>query len=169
MVYYGPANFLWLSDIVLFLTLVGVILENRLLISMAGIGGIVIELLWGLSFVFSIFYKCCLPRVTDYMFDPALPFWVRFLSLFHVVLPFVLVWLIMRIGYVQLALPLQTLFVWIVLVITWLTTPPADNINAVFSYLIFNISPFLYLMLEGLLLAAVFFATHKVLVTIKRR
>ena len=43
---YGPQNFLWLSDIGLFLTVLALWLKSSLLISMACVGVLFIELLW---------------------------------------------------------------------------------------------------------------------------
>jgi hypothetical protein len=167
-VYYGPANFLWLSDIILLLTIFGVFFENRLLISMAAVGGLVLELGWGITFVLSVLFKCRFSQVCGYMFDNALPIWVRSLSLFHIVVPFLLLWIIMKWGYVRIALPLQILLTWIVLSTTWFITDPTRNINGVFSYQFLNINAFAYLSIQCLLFALIFLATHKVLVTVKK-
>jgi hypothetical protein len=72
-------------------------------------------------------------RVTDlagYMFDARKPRFVRALSLFHVVLPGVLIWMLHELGYDSRALAGQTLLAWIVLPITYAVTRPSDeNIN----------------------------------------
>ncbi|HSX03668.1 MAG TPA: hypothetical protein VLG76_02960 [Rhabdochlamydiaceae bacterium] len=137
---------------------------------MAAVGGIVIELLWGILFLFSLFSSIRVPYITDYMFDPTLPIWLRFLSFYHVIIPFLLLFLIRRLGYVRLALPLQTLLTWILLIVAWSMTEPALNINGVFGYqhLAF-ISAFLYLILEALLIALIFFATHCFLIRFKKK
>jgi len=48
--YYGPQNFLWMSDIGLFLTLGAVWLESPLLISVNLCAFLVVELAWNLDF-----------------------------------------------------------------------------------------------------------------------
>lgn len=158
-----------MSDIVLFLTIIGVVTEARLLISMAAIGGLVLELGWGVIFVFSVFYDRCFSNFTSYMFDACIPFGVRFLSLFHVVLPFLLIWLVAKLGYVRAAFPLQTLLVWIVLFTSWLITDPAKNINHVFCHSWLNLSPFTYILILSLFFSLIFYATHRFLMTLKKR
>src|SRR5437762_13963784 len=46
--------------------------------------------------------------LADYMFDPNIPLFVRGLSTFHGWLPFVLLWLVWRLGYDRRALRAQT-------------------------------------------------------------
>ena len=48
---YGPQNFLWGSDLVLFGTLLAVWLESRLLASMMAIAALIPELLWTIDYV----------------------------------------------------------------------------------------------------------------------
>jgi len=76
------------------------------------------ELLWSAS------YFCRL------LFNPSKPRFVRALSLFHVVVPAVLIWMLHVRGYDSRALIGQTLLAWIVLPLTYAVTTPADeNIN----------------------------------------
>ena len=46
--------------------------------------------------------------MTTYMFDPAIPLFVRGLSPFHGWLPFLLLWLVARLGYDRRAFGAQT-------------------------------------------------------------
>ena len=48
------------------------------------------------------------------MFDPDKPRYLRALSLFHIVLPLTLLWLVARLGYDARALVAQTMLAWIV-------------------------------------------------------
>jgi hypothetical protein len=66
------------------------------------------------------------------MFDFDRALYLRGLSLFHVFLPLVMVLLLCRLGYGRRALLAQTLLTWIVRVVTYLVTDPADDINLVF-------------------------------------
>lgn len=130
---YGPANFLWFSDIALFGTAVALWREDALLASMMAVGVLVPELIWNVSFFARLLLGIRVTSLADYMFDAKLPPFVRGLSLFHVVLPLMLLWLVSRLGYDPRALAGQTLLAWLVLPATWLLTDPAKNINWVFG------------------------------------
>ena len=68
------------------------------------------------------------------MFDPEKPRYLRALSLFHVVLPITLLWMIARLGYDTRALVAQTVLAWIVLPVTYAVVRPHDeNINWVYG------------------------------------
>ncbi|HEV8439808.1 MAG TPA: membrane-associated protein [Methylomirabilota bacterium] len=129
---YGLANFLWFSDIALVMTAIALWAENRLLASTMAVGVLLPELLWSVSF----FGRLAGVRATDlasYMFDTRLSLFLRSLSLFHVVLPVVLVWMLHALGYDGRALAAQTLCAWLVLPMTYWLTEPAKNINWVFG------------------------------------
>jgi hypothetical protein len=68
------------------------------------------------------------------MFDSKIPRQVRALSMFHVALPPLTIWLLHRYGYDSRGLLLQTLLAWIVLPVSYLTTKPADNVNWVYGF-----------------------------------
>ena len=132
---YGPENFLWGSDIALFVTLLAVWIENRLLASMMAVGVLLPELLWIVDFTCRLIAGPeALPTLgTRYMFNSEISVLVRGLSLFHIVLPVLLVWLVYRTGYHRRALVCQTLLAWLVLLITYLVTEPSANINWVYG------------------------------------
>lgn len=158
---YGPGNFLWISDITLFLAFLACVFESSFIASMAAIGGLVFETLWVIDLFVGLFFGHAF--LTDYMFNSELPLWVRFVSLFHITLPFLLFWLIWRLGYDRRAWIYETFLIWVVLVATRLLTKPEENINLVFSYR--EISwlyshPFLALFMQGLIVALVFALTH---------
>ncbi len=127
--HHGPTNFLWASDIALFLVFVAVWLEKPLPNSMMAIGVLPFELAWTVDFLAG----ARLIGMASYMFNPDLPLYLRALSLYHLALPPVMVFLLYRLGYDRRALLAQTLLVWIVLPATYLLTDPADNINLVFG------------------------------------
>lgn len=128
---YGPQNFLWGSDIALFATLLAVCIEHRLLASMMAVAVLVPELLWTVDFFGRLFGgQEALPGSgTRYMFNPEISLLVRGLSLFHLILPLLLIWLVRRFGYHRRALLYQTLLAWLVLPVTYLVTEPSANIN----------------------------------------
>jgi hypothetical protein len=133
---YGPKNFLWGSDIALFVTLLALWTGNRLLASMMALAVLVPEVAWSIDFTFRFIIgpdAAPMPG-TQYMFDSEIPLFVRVLSLFHVILPVLLVWLVYRLGYERQALLYQTLLLWIVLPLTYFVTDPSDNINWVYGF-----------------------------------
>ena len=126
---YGPQNFLWFSDLALIMLLIAVWRENALINSMAALMVLVFELGWNAAF----FTGGRLHSGVDYMFDGSLPLYLRGLSLFHVFLPLMIIWLLLRLGYDRRALKLQTGFLWAVLLLSFLHSPESENINWVFG------------------------------------
>ena len=133
---YGPANFLWGSDIALLLTLVALWTGNRLLPSMMALGVLLPELVWIIDFALRLLLgpEAIPLDSTLYMFDPGIPLWIRGLSLYHIALPIVLVWLLYRFGYQRRALLWQTLLLSLVLPLTYAVSDPAANINWVHGF-----------------------------------
>lgn len=126
---YGPANFLWGSDIALLLAVPALWLEHSLLASMMLLGVLVPEVLWNLSYFWRLLTGKSFIGLADYMFDPAKPGYLRALSLFHVPLPLLLLWMVHIFGYARDALIWQTLLCWILLPLTVWLTDPKENVN----------------------------------------
>lgn len=120
---YGPTNFLYFCDLALFLTLAAVWLENRLLASMAAVGIIFPQIvLWcgdfaahliGIKFI----------GMTDYMFDAHRPLFLRGLSFFHGWLPFLLLFIVARLGYDRRALLAWTGVAWSAILVSFAFLP----------------------------------------------
>lgn len=130
---YGPGNFLWFSDIALLVTAISLWLESSLLNSMMALAVLVPEIAWNLDYFFRLLSGKKLIGLSSYMFDPYKSKFLRGLSLFHVVLPGIIIWLLIRLGYHPFALPAQTILSWMVLPATYFFTDPAENINWVFG------------------------------------
>ncbi len=133
---YGPQNFLWVSDIALFATLLAIWLGSRLLASMMAIAALLPEILWTADFFGRLLVGPeMLPGLgTRYMFNAEIPLLIRGLSLFHVALPVLLVWLVSQFGYDRRACLYQTFLAWLVLLTTYLVTEPSANINWVYGF-----------------------------------
>jgi hypothetical protein len=71
--------------------------------------------------------------IAEYMFKSDIPLFVRGLSLFHLVLPFFLVWLVYRLGYDRRAWIVQTVLFWVLLLVCFFFTEPSQNINWAFG------------------------------------
>lgn len=130
---YGPGNFLWFSDIALFS--VGIVLwtGNKLLLSMMAVGVLALELVWNLDYFGRLLTGHQLLGLSAYMFDESKSLFLRGLSLFHVVLPVLVIWLLLEWGYEPEALYWQTALAWVVLPLTYFLTDPKENINWVFG------------------------------------
>jgi hypothetical protein len=139
---YGPTNFLYFCDISLFVTLIGIWSESAVLVSMAAVGIVAPQILWNVDFAFGL----CgghLTGMTAYMFNEKSPLFLRGLSLFHGWLPFLLVYLVWRLGYERRALVCWTVLTWVLLTVcyTLMPGPRADaasistpvNINYVYG------------------------------------
>lgn len=126
---YGPANFLWGSDIALLVTVPALWLENGLLASMMTLGVLVPEVLWNLSYFWRLATGKSFIGLADYMFDQEKPGYLRALSLFHIPLPLLLLWMVHVLGYDRDALLWETLVCWAVLPLSVWLTDPRENVN----------------------------------------
>lgn len=140
---YTPWNFLYFCDVALLLTLVAIWRENALLVSMSSVAILLPQTLWVVDWLARAVAGVHVTGMTAYMFDPSLPLFVRGLSTFHGWLPFVLLYLLSRVGYDRRAYTAQTvLAVALLLVCFYLAPKPppssqfpshAVNINYVYG------------------------------------
>ncbi len=141
---YGPTNFLYFCDVSLLLTLVGIWTENALLVSIPAVGILLPQALWCLDFLVLL----CggkLTGMTGYMFDEKKSLFLRGLSLFHGWLPFLLFYLVRRLGYDKRALLGWSVACVALCLIAYFLLPPAGavlsnpnlprNVNYVFGIL----------------------------------
>ncbi|ACJ20320.1 hypothetical protein [Coxiella burnetii] len=129
---HGSQNFLWLSDIALFLTLIAFWMNSSLLISVSVISFLLPEIVWNIDFFFQLLARRRLLGVTDYMFDPKRTLFLRGLSLFHIALPILWIWGLYLWGYNKNAFGYATFLLWGILTATYFLTDPPKNINWVF-------------------------------------
>lgn len=129
----GPRNFLWFSDLALFGGVAALWLESSLVASTMAVAVLIPELTWNVGFFARLLTGRSPVDLADYMFDPQERWYMRTLSLFHVFMPIVLVWLVARLGYDDRALVAATALAWIVLPLTYVLTHPRYNINRVFG------------------------------------
>jgi hypothetical protein len=130
---YGPGNFLWFSDIALFVTAAALWLESSFLASMMALSVLVLESVWIVDFLIGVFAGSSVIGLSAYMFDAKISVPIRALSLFHIFLPVTLIWLLYRFGYDTRALIAQTVLAWIVLPASYFLTKPAANVNWVYG------------------------------------
>ncbi len=140
---YGPTNFLYFCDVALLLALVGIWREDALLVSLPAVGILIPQALWCLDFAVEL---CggTLTGMTGYMFDPNHPLFLRGLSFFHGWLPFLLFYLVRKLGYDRMALPGWSILCVALCGIAFFLLPPAGavladpklprNVNYVFGF-----------------------------------
>jgi hypothetical protein len=127
---YGPRNLLWLSDIALIGAVPAMWLEDARIGSVLAVAVLLPEVLWNVDFLLRMILRRRLTGLTDYMFEPERPLLLRGLSLFHVPLPLVLIWLLFAYGYDErIALPGAIVLAIVVLPWSRAVSPPDKNIN----------------------------------------
>lgn len=161
---YGPANFLWFSDIALLALVPALWLENALLVSMLAISVVFLEALWNIDFFFQLATGKSLIGLSAYMFDPKIPLFIRGLSCFHIVLPLLLLWTLHRLGYDHRAFVWQTVVALAVLPLSYLVTNAQENVNWVYGFgqkpQTILPAPLFVILLMLLLPIAVYLPTH---------
>jgi hypothetical protein len=129
---YGPTNFLYFCDAALFLTLLSVLTEKSLPASMAAVGILLPQMIWVIDFIGGLFGHPVV-GMTGYMFQDSQPLYARAISLFHGWLPFLLLYVVYRLGYDRRALVGWTVLAWGLMLIAYFFLPappaPADRPN----------------------------------------
>lgn len=121
--YYGPTNFLYFCDVALLVSLVGIWLESPLLISMCAVGILIPQALWVIDFIAGVF-GFSITGMTAYMFNANNSLFLRGLSLFHGWLPFMLLYLVWKLGYDRRGLPAWSATAWVLLLVCFFLMPP---------------------------------------------
>ena len=121
--YYGPTNFLYFCDVTLLVSLIGIWLESALLISMCAVGIMIPQVLWVIDFMAGVF-GFQLTGMTAYMFNSSNSLFLRGLSLFHGWLPFMLAYLVWKLGYDRRGLPAWIGAAWGLLLVCFFLMPP---------------------------------------------
>ncbi|MCC7420890.1 MAG: hypothetical protein IT428_11470 [Planctomycetaceae bacterium] len=117
---YGPLNFLWFCDVALLLTLVAVWTESPLIASIPAVGIVFPQMIWVADFVIALCGGGSPLGMSGYMFDTNYSLVARGLSTFHGWLPFLLIYLTLRLGYDRRSLAWQVICCWCVLIASFL-------------------------------------------------
>lgn len=125
----GVQNYFWLCNLASFLILVALWTEHRLLMSMQLQAVLLVGTVWALDVGVAALTGSHPVGGTEYMFDPEHPTLAKVLSLYHLVLPPVAVFGVMRLGYDRRAIFWQTMLTWLVIPLTYVFTDPERNIN----------------------------------------
>lgn len=164
---YGPQNFLWMSDIALFLIVIGLWTRSSLYMSMAAVLTLFLEVFWTIDYFYNLSTGVNLFDIAGYMFDEQYSIFIRGLSLFHLLLPILSLGYMKVWGYHNKALFYSILVLWVNLIICYNFTPASENINwvhhpevysytSVGSYTWLAMQLFLYPLLVMLPMSVVF-------------
>lgn len=96
---WGAKNFLQMCDIAVIITCIGLWTNSSLLISSQAVSALLVCIAWTFDAGWRFFLRHHLMGGTEYLFDESEPLWIRLLSLYHLVLPVILLWLLYRLGY----------------------------------------------------------------------
>ncbi len=123
---YGVQNFLFFCDLGNLFIAVGLWLESPLIFSWQASGLLVFQTLFTIDLASALVSGRHPIGGTEFMFDPRVPLPIRALSLFHVVTPLLLLWMVWRLGYDRCGWKYQTLTTWIVVPINYFWRPEFD-------------------------------------------
>lgn len=169
---YGPQNFLFLCDLGNLFIAIGLWLESSLIFSAEAAGLLLFQSLFAIDLLIALLSGRHVIGGTEYMFDPHIAWWIRLLSLFHLVTPPLLLWAIWLLGYDKRGWKYQTLITWIVIPINYFWHPQ-DDVNwarGPFFREQHAISGTLYLLAYLTFIpAVVYFPTHLFLLWLTRR
>jgi hypothetical protein len=164
---YSWRNFLWFSDIAFIGAVPALWLESAALASVLAVAVLLPEILWNVDIVARLLTRRRITGLTDYMFEPERSLLLRGLSLFHVPLPLVLLWMVREYGYDARA-GLTGAVVMAAVVLPWsrAVSTPERNINWTYGLGAgrSTMPPATYLaLLYAAFVALVFVPTHLVL------
>jgi hypothetical protein len=133
--HYGWKNFLWFSDIAFIGAVPAMWLESAALASVLTVAVLLPELLWNVDYALRLVLRRRITGLTDYMFEPERPLLLRGLSLFHVPLPLVLLWMVAAYGYdASVGLPGAVALGAVVLPWSRILGTPEKNINWTYGF-----------------------------------
>ncbi len=163
---WGWQNFLYLCDIAVVLTCIGLWRGSALLLSSQAVSAIVINLVWCADVLWRLALGRHLVGGTEYMWDARFPLAVRLLSLFHFFWPVLQIWSLRQVGYDRRGCALQSCIAAVVMAVTRLIAP-AVNINNVYRDPIFGRAwgpPGVHVALTWVgLVLLIYWPTHRVL------
>ena len=130
--YYGPQNFLWFCDLSNLLVAVALWAESPLIFSWQSVSILLVQALMTVDVLGRLVLHRHVIGGTEYMFDSSYPLYIRLLSTYHFVIPFILIWALARFRYDRRALALQCVTMLIILPLSWLFGPghPEDPVLA---------------------------------------
>jgi hypothetical protein len=128
--HYSWRNFLWFSDIAFIGAVPALWLESSAIASVLAVAVLLPEILWNVDLLARLLTRRRVTGLTDYMFEPQRSKLLRGLSLFHVPLPLVLIWMVREYGYdARVGLAGAIVLAALVLPLSRAVSTPERNIN----------------------------------------
>jgi len=169
---YGFTNFLFLCNVGVILTAVGIWRGSPLLLSSQAVAAMVVCVAWWVDAGSRLLIGQHALGVTAYMWDPQYPLLTRLLSLYHVAWPFLLVACLRRVGYDPRGYPLQGAVAAAAILVSRLADP-ALNVNFAYAEPFFGRSlgpaPVHVAVTILLLVGVVYGLTHRLLAALLPR
>ncbi len=167
VIYWSPVDFLYLCNVGVILTLVGLWQRSSLLLSSQAVGTVVIGPLWLLDVSWGVVtHGRLLIGGTEYMWDATRPLWVRLLSFDHVAVPLATCWAVRKLGYDRKAWGLQAGIAAVVLLLSRIVEP-SKNINFAQKELVtfhtWGPAPVHLLVIWSVVVLVVYWPAHAVL------
>ncbi len=129
---YGLANFLFVCNLSVFITTLGLWLSSPLLLSSQAVGLLIVSCVWTLDVVSRLLTGAHWIGGTEYMWDARWPLATRLMSLYHVMAPLLIVYALRRVGYDRRGLALQSGIATAAILLGRLFGPAA-NLNHAFT------------------------------------
>jgi len=137
IIHYSAINLLWFCDIDIVTTFSGLWFESSLLVSMAALASVATQLAWQVDYFFHLVSGKRLFGFSDYMFNANLTTYNKAVSLFHVWMPYILLYSLRIVHYNRRALVAQTLIGCMAILLSFLLTKDmfgrAGNLNKVYG------------------------------------
>jgi hypothetical protein len=128
---YGPRNFVFLCNLSVFLTTLGLWTGSRLLLSSQAVGLLAIAAAWTLDLLLRLLLGRHLIGGTEYMWDERFPLATRLLSFYHLAASAVLLYALRRLGYDRRGYLLQSAIA-VAAVVAGRLAGPSANVNHAF-------------------------------------
>ena len=130
-------SLLWFCNVAIILMFFAVWSNNRLLISIVTVSIIGPQLVWQVDYFFRVFTGDSLLGNTDYMFDPRVSLFGKLISLFHIWMPYLLLYSLYITGYDKRAFRFQCIIACLVLIGSYLATSSmfgkGGNLNMIYG------------------------------------
>jgi len=169
---YGVQNFLFFCDLGNLLVVAALWLESPLIFSWQACSLLLFQGLFVVDLAVAVASGRHVIGGTEYMFDPHISLWIRLLSLFHIVVPPLLLWAIWRLGYDVRGWKYQTLTAWVVVPVNYFWRPEYDVnwARGPFFHEQHAVPGLLYLFVYLVIVpAVVYYPTHRCLLWITQR
>jgi len=166
---YGGWHFLQLCNLGVLISCAGILSANSLLISSQAVATPVIGIFWLVDFLARLITGRFIHAGTAYMWDTSIPLLVRVLSLYHIVLPLLLIYCLRKAAYDKRGFAVQAGIAMLVMLASLFAFSESENLNYVYHWpggrILFG-QPYLHVLISFLLLILVYWPSHYLLKSI---